>query len=431
VIGQADRRDDAGAGDGARDGDSPERGLADAFARADLEARPSATFRASLRRRFVEGDLAPSAPGDDAPRSAFPRHPRWLAYPAAAAAAAIFLVALAALRPPSPAPIPAPPEEGAVAPVTPEAPEAPVAPARDPGEVACAAAEAGVSRLAALEGVRWRREDRGGRPFLVPDPPPPGSLEDLELVARTLSRAERLLATTLGPCLPAGGAEPVPVTVLCPTREAFESLVAPHMDPVPPAPNMVAFALREERVLVVAPQVIDPDHPPCEELDLAHEAAHQWLHLRAAPGAALPLWLEEGVADGVGEAISAFDSLRWSRTMLLALRDADLHPFPPAAVLGFTSYPEMARHAVAEAPCDERPLAMLPAFHGQASSLVRFLLEEEGEGARRDAFRALLASCLGGAAPAPAAVPAALGFEDAEALFSARDAWMERRTAPR
>jgi hypothetical protein len=276
-----------------------------------------------------------------------------------------------------------------------------------------------------------------GRPVLVPgDATFGGYSAELERVCRAMSDAEAraarefpaLAAAPLvsGPGVGDSGPESIPVVcVIAPTRQVFEVIASPRVEPLEVRPSMVALALREEGVLLLSPEVLDPDQPPCEALDIAHETVHAWLHARTASGARPPLWLEEGAADLVASASTGWDPRPMWRKMMQSLRSASLDPFPGEVVLSLATYPDVVRHARSEALCDERSDVFLPVFHGQADTLVMFLSDTTDGDERREALHRFLAATVAGYTYDGDATAQVFGYDDVAGLMAARDAWLE------
>lgn len=470
-----------GNDDGRRHGsmddhdDRLEEELPGALRRAAEEARPRAAFRAALRERFAAGTLvppetertaaetaarpgapAPGEPATTAPRGRLLRPSRWWIIPVTAAAA---MVAVVALQPEdaaagrgglsgllyrwfgiggggsqqvtfvsgtptvvvTPTMIPAigiPPSSAtAVAPST-------EARHRELEDV-FTATETRLDPLPGLGNAALRHLVIEGRPVLLHADLAFGDYsKELERVCEAMTRSEAVAAEEFPGLASRGRSTPV-VCVVANTRQVFEAVVAPRVEPLGMRSSIVAFALREEGVLLLSPEVLDPEHPPCETMDIAHETVHAWLHARTVDGVRPPLWLEEGAADLV-----AASSARWSprpmwRKTMASLRSAGLDPFPGEVVLSLDTYPDVVRHARSQAPCEERPDAFLPVFHGQADTLLMFLADTADGTARRDAMREFLKSTLEGESPDPEGTARALGFADVEAMFAARDAWLD------
>jgi hypothetical protein len=348
--------------------------------------------------------MAPAPAPAPAPRPAARRLaiPRWAAYPAAAAVLLAALAAAAQFRADEP------PE-----------PILPKPPVVSPADQAMAAAERRLAGDPVLGGRTWRRRLVGGRPWLFPAEAVSADPAEIEVISKAMAEAE----TSLGRLLEGARARhalPV-VAVVAPTREAFEALAKPIVDPMPLSEYTIAFGLRVQRVLLISPETLAPGGPPCEEMDIVHEAAHAWLHARMEGATDLPLWVDEGLA----EAISArgYDAREACRNVLSQLRSVGLDPYAPAQVLGARDFQEVAEIAKQAAPCEERPYSLAPAFHMHAQSLTAFLLEDEPAG-RREAFLRWLDRALSGERTDPDATARALGFESAEALLAARDAWL-------
>ena len=401
------------------DADSPapdDEALARALRRVEEEARPRPEFRVRLRAACEAGGLQPTGGPDPAeqpvlaPPAAAARPlplPRWFVYPSAAA----LLLAAAALA-------------GGL---EPRAVPEPVAarPGRpSPAEEALVAAERRLAAVPEHAGLRYERSVVEGRPVLLcadatsPDP------DELRVVALAISGGESLLAQEL----PSAAARRTPplVTVVAPSREVFESLVAPRVAPLPVSAATVAFALRERGVLLLSPGVLDPGGPPCEEMDIVHESVHAWLQARTVAGRPLPPWVEEGLAGLVSQA-GAFDTREWCGRLLSAVEENGIDPYFPAEVLDLATMADASRLAAERAPCDERPYSLLPVFHAQAESLVAFLLEDHPGCVHRAGFLAWLEGALDGRADTEAfAAAKEFGFESPEALFEARDAWLKK-----
>ncbi len=380
---------------------------------AEGEARPREKFRRRLREAFVEGSLSAPfedrEPDDDEPMPdpvVRQRHPpRGVLYPLAAAFAAGLLVVTGALGP-----------RGVPEPLLPPAPRV------SPAEAALAAAERRLHADPAFAGRPWQRRVVEGRPVLLPSERAFGDAAELADLCSAIARAEGTLAREL-PEAAARPARPTVILVL-PSRAAFEGIVAPLIAPVPLEASTVAFAHPGLRLLLLSPGVLDPGGPPCEEMDIVHEAVHAWLQARRGTARPLPLWVEEGLAGIVSQA-GVFETREWCRRLLASVRAGGVDPVGPAEVLDFRSYPEMARVVKGCAPCEERPFSMLPAFHSHAEALVLYLLDEAPDAAgRRAAFRAWLGRALDGAEADAAATAEALGFPGLGALFAARDAWL-------
>jgi len=392
------------------DGDATDEALRRALRRAAEEARPRPEFRERLREGFLEGSLVPAvpdaAPAPEAAPAPAPAGrvlpiPRWLAYPAAAAALLVGLSVASSLRPEAPF-------------------DPPVAspPALSPAEEAMVAAERRLVADPVLGGRTWQRRLVGERPWLFPAEAASADAAEVEVISRAMADADATLRRLLEGA-PERAALPV-VAVVAPTRSAFEAHAAPLIEPLPLSEYTIAFGLRGPRVLLIAPETLAPGGPPCEEMDIVHEAAHAWLHARMDGAAPLPLWLEEGLADGVS--MRGMDAREWCRKLIGALRGAGLDPFSAKQVLeteGIAGAAEVARQA---APCDERPYSLLPAFHAHAQSLVMFLLDEEG--GRRERFLGWFGRTLAGERADADGTARALGFENADALIEARDAWL-------
>ncbi len=401
--------------------DTVDEDLPDALRRAAGEARPRPGFREGLRARFAAGDLEPRVRGpegvDVPPVAASAPEPfRPAAAPAWAlplAAAVLVAVGLAlAWRGDGPSPV-------AVAPPAPPDPVATPTPSVERDRVA--EAEARLRTIPALAWAAYDRVEVASRPVLVAEAASSLDLDALRRVCVVVGEAEAELARRFPVAAGTRGAPAI--IVVAPSAAAFAAAVAPRVDPMPVPESVVALALREEGVLLLSPLALDRDEPVCETTDVAHEAVHARLHALARPGAALPLWLEEGVADVVAAACTGQALDRSWKGMLQSLRQHGLEPFAPADVLTLEVYGDVVRHARRSALCDERPDMFVPVFHGEADTLLLHLLADErpGDGAL---LRELLARCLAGDAPAPEDVAAALGHASAEDLFAARDRWL-------
>jgi hypothetical protein len=390
------------------DGDGFEDRIERALRGAGDAARPRPGFREELRGRFVDGSLAPAEPAAPAPaRGRVLPLPRWLAYPAAAAILAGAFALSGAL---GPKPVPETPS--------------PYPASVDAAERALRAAEASVARAPQLAGVAWQRHIVEGRPWLLP--PDQSFADGREL--RGLGKFAATVEERLRRALPEAAArEALPVvTVAAPTREAFEALVAPRLEPETLDEFNIAFALADLRVLLLAPKALDPGGPPCEPMYVLHESAHSWIHARCAPGARLPLWIDEGIA-GVAEKKTEY-TLDWCRRVLGCAGADGLDPFKPGEVLELADFGSMVRLVAKRAPRPEEPLSLVSVFYAHAESLVLFLSEDgtDAERARRAAFGKWLEGVLDGKTTDAASTAKAFGFESPEALFAARDAWLSK-----
>jgi hypothetical protein len=112
----------------------------------------------------------------------------------------------------------------------------------------------------------------------------------------------------------------------------------------------------------------------------------------------------------------------WTRKSLAAVRGAGIDPYEGERLFQVGSFGDAARRAIEMAPCEERPLILLPTFNQHGESLVEFLLEADP--GRRARFEAWLGERLDGRPTTPADTAKALGFESLDALLAARDAWM-------
>jgi hypothetical protein len=261
-----------------------------------------------------------------------------------------------------------------------------------------------------------------GRGWLVPAAAPTTDGKELKVLASHAAEAEAALVRNLAGI--AGRPSSPVVLVVAPTREAFEALVAPRMAPVEVGALTVAFALREAGVMLLSPETLSPGGTPCEDMegmDVVHEAAHAWLRLHAAPGAALPLWADEGIADAA--AASGYDPKQWCAQVLASVRKANLEAVHPEEVLAFREFGEMVRLVATRAPRKEQPHALVPVFFAHAKGLVLFLTDD-AEPARKAAFLRWLGERLDGKPTDPAATAKDLGFGSVEELFAARDAWL-------
>ena len=409
--------------DGATDDD-----LRRALRRASEEARPRAEFRERLREGFVEGHLVPApapapevAPAEIAPLPApspAPRRfavPRWAAYPAAAAVLLVGLAFAASMRD----------EEPDSSTITPtgsgESLVGLADPAPTPDEVAMTAAERRIASDPVLGGRTWQRRLVHGRPWLFPAEAVAADAAEIEVISKAMAEAESALDRAI--VRPLGnGTKALPVVaVVAPSRDAFEALAMPLIDPLPLDEYTIAFGLRAQGVLLISPETLAPGGPPCEAMDVVHEAAHAWLHARQQGTAALPLWVDEGLAEAVS--MRKMRGREACRSVLGQLREVGLDPYAAEQVLGAEDLSAVAEIAKEAAPCDERPYSLVPAFYMHSQSLVAFLLEEEPAG-RREAFLKWLDRAMAGERTDPDATARALGFESAAALFAARDAWL-------
>ena len=191
------------------------------------------------------------------------------------------------------------------------------------------------------------------------------------------------------------------------------------MAPLPLSEFTIAFALPSTRVLLVSPETLEPGGPPCEEMDLLHEAGHAWLHARWKGSEPLPLWVEEGIAGAA--AMPGPAAREWCRRLLRSVREAGIDPFTPEEILGLRSIGDAARIVEARAPCADRPHSLVPVFHAHAESLIAFLLDGEDDPQRPARFRAWLDGVLEGKPADPARTAEALGYPDPKALLDAKD----------
>jgi hypothetical protein len=284
------------------------------------------------------------------------------------------------------------------------------------------AAEKRIAFAPGLAGRTWQRRVVEGRGWLLPAEVAFADAGELKTLSLYAAQASSLLAAKF-PSVAERPALP-PVAVVAPSRRAFEGLVAPEIDPVPLGEFTIAFHLADLGVLLVAPGALEPGGPPCEEMYVVHEGAHEWLRSRLGPGAALPLWVDEGLAGIVADAGGG--AKRWCRSVLTSVASHGLDPFAPEQVLALREYGAMAREVAAKAPCEERPYSLVPVFYAHAESLVLLLGEDHPECVHRAAFEAWLLGALDGKASGPDATATALGFESVEALFRARDEWLRR-----
>lgn len=400
--------------DGARDGREFTDGaglpgdgeIEAALRRAAGEALPREAFRLRLREEFVAGTLAPAAAEGPAPAPA-PRVlpvPRWLAYPAAAAVLAGVLALSGALDPRA----------------VPEVPGA-MPPALSAAETALLAAERRVRSLPGLAGLRFEHRVVEGRPVLLPAGAAVADGGELRVLALYNAGAESLLAHELPEV---AGRTPFPtVTVVAPSREVFEDIVAPRVAPLGLGPSTVACALAPEDVLLLSPGALAEDGHAHDEMAVARESIHAWLAARGGGRSAVPLWAVEGLAGTVSQS-GSFDTKSWCRRLLVEARSAGVDPIGAEDLLQLGSLREMARAVAARAPSEQRPYSLVPVFHAHAESLVMFLMEEHPGCYHRAAFREWLDRSLAGEAMDAVETAAFLGFAGPEDLLAARDAWL-------
>ena len=85
---------------------------------------------------------------------------------------------------------------------------------------------------------------------------------------------------------------------------------------------------------------------------------------------------------------------------------------------------EVAEVARERAPSSERPFSLLGAFHGEADSLVLFLMGGPDAPERMEIFREFLTAVLDGRTFDAAATAKYFGFDSPSQLFAARDRWL-------
>lgn len=386
-------------------GGESEEDIARALRRAADEARPREGFRASLRARFAEGPLVPAEPGPEAPVRSFPV-PRWIAYPAAAALLLVAVVVSGALGPR------AEPEPVAPMPRRPSAVES-----------SMTAAERRAAAVPSLGTRAWQQRVVEGRAWLLPAETAFADASELKTLSLYIAQAEAVLGSQL-PALAARPALPT-VVMVAPDRHAFEALVGPCMAPLPVGDSTIAFALPDPGVLLVSPEALEPGGPPCEEMDVVHEAVHAWLHARGRGTAVLPLWADEGLAAVVSES-TVFDTREWCARVLSSAQSHGMDPYSAEQVLTCRDYGAMVRRAAECAPCSERPYSMVGVFYAHGESLTMFLLEDHPGCVHRAAFVEWLGRALDGERTDAAATARALGFADPGALLRARDEWLRK-----
>ncbi|MHC4820841.1 MAG: serine/threonine-protein kinase [Planctomycetota bacterium] len=404
--------------------------IREALERAEGEARPRQAFRDDLRSAFLDGDLEPSIPsvdpvpgmGDPVPHLApAPVHglPRWVAWPLAAgvAAAAFFASGLY----PFSDPVDRAPTQVADTESTTEQAAVRAEPTLAPEEQAWVDAENAVKAIPALAARPFKRHVAEGRPYLITSEAAFGDLAPLETLSLSMAEADALVAAELA--MEDRADEPARVAVIAPDRATFVEIVEPYVHPVPVAAHVAAYDLREKGVLLLSPEVLDEEGPPCDEMDIIHESVHGWLQARMAEGAALPLWVEEGIADVTSQAFADMSTRRWSHRMLEAMKPwSQVDPFTAQNVLAFAEYTDMAQHVKDNAFCEQRPFTFLPAFHAQADSLVLFLTETDPD--TRVAFLAMVRRMMNGESFTVEETAESLGYIDAASLFSARNRWI-------
>jgi hypothetical protein len=384
--------------------------LGRALRRSEDEARPREEFARGLRERFVDGSLEPAAAEPVAPAPRL-RISRWVAIPAAATLvfAAAALAGLFEARP--------------VVPVPPVCGLRHDAPPLSPIDAAFAAAEGRIGASKSLAGRTWKRSVVEGRPWLLPAEAAFADGAELKVLSRDMAKADAAMEQAFPG--EAGRAVVPVVAVVAPSRREFEALVAPRIEPVPLNEFTIAFSLDDLAVLLVSPGALEPGGPPCEEMDVVHEAVHAWLRARRSPGVVLPLWLDEGLAGAISQ--GADDTKKWCGTVLSDVASCGMDPFSPDQVLELREYGAMAKQVASRAPCELRPYSLIPAFYAHAESLVLFAMDAAPGSERHTAFRRWLDLVLHGKAGDGAqSVAAGLGFPSVDALFAARDEWMKQ-----